>query len=94
MSLHRWLDSQPMENCKALHNDLVSAGIALSAGGDYRAIFRTGRANSKGKLKKIYAALYKAEKSKMITVVEELTRMISSELEKREIIDEKIAAAS
>jgi len=57
----------------ALKTDLIAAGIALSIKGDYRAIFKKGRANSKGQLKTLYTALYKADRASLENAIDILT---------------------
>jgi hypothetical protein len=51
----------PMDTLKQIHEDLVECSLAASLGGSYRQKLAERRKTSKGKLKKIYAALYKAK---------------------------------
>jgi len=57
MSLSEWLPCLSTEQLKQLNADLIESGIAFTMKGDHKAIFRKRRAETKGKRKKIYAAL-------------------------------------
>lgn len=64
------------EQLLSFKSDLVAAGIALSTQGDYRTIFRKGRETSKGKLKILYTALYKAPTDKLNQSIDTLVAEI------------------
>jgi len=76
MSIQNYMACLSTEQLMSLHSDLVLAGIAFDGKGDYRAIFARGRENSTGKLKKIYAALFKAKKENINEMVRTLVELL------------------
>jgi len=76
VSIKNYMACLSKEQLLSLHSDLVLAGIAFDGKGDYRSIFARGRANSTGKLKKIYAALFKAKKENINDMVKALVDLL------------------
>jgi len=69
----------PTDTLKAIHADIVECSLAASMGGNYRAKLAEKRKASSGKVKKIYAALYKAkpdELQRMADTVVKIDRML------------------
>lgn len=76
MGIHNYMACLNREQLLELHGDLVDAGIAFDGKGDHRAIFAKGRARSGGKLKKVYAALFKAKKEHIDGMVKALVELL------------------
>ncbi len=76
MSIQNYMACLSTEQLMSLHSDLVLAAIAFDCKGDYRSIFANGRKNSTGKLKKIYAALFKAKKEHINDMVRTLVELL------------------
>lgn len=73
MKLVNCVNNLSLESLQYLQNDICNAGIMFTSGNkEYRAIFARGRASSKGGLKKIYAALYHAQKQEVINMIDAL----------------------
>ncbi|MGZ8258589.1 MAG: hypothetical protein ACXWTR_05375 [Methylotenera sp.] len=76
MSAQDYLRSLSTDHLKILHGDLVNAGIAFEAKGNYRSIFEARRKESKGKRKKLYAALFKANKAQINEAIQGLIELL------------------
>ena len=53
-----------------LHGEILECSIAASTGGSYRAKLAVLRMESKGGLKKIYAAMYKASPERLVSMAD------------------------
>jgi hypothetical protein len=76
MSLNQYLPCLTTEHLKQLNSDLIESGIAFSLGGDYKTIFKQRRAESKGKRKKIYAALCHASQSECSRMADRMSECL------------------
>lgn len=76
MSLQNYMTSLTRDQLVSLHGDLLITGISVSMNGDYRSNLATRRASSSGKLKKIYAALYKADRGDINNMIAALVELL------------------
>lgn len=76
MSLNQYLSNLSTDQLKQLNSDLIESGIAFSLGGDYKSIFKKRRAESKGKRKKIYAALCHASQAECSRMADRMSECL------------------
>ena len=61
MSLQQALMRLDKQTLRQINEDIVNMSLAISTGGQYRETLAKRRRESRGKVKDIYAALYKAK---------------------------------
>lgn len=68
MSLYQYLPCLSPQAQRELYDDLLKASIAITLGGNPKPLFEKRRDESKGKTKKLYAALCHAKISEIQTM--------------------------
>lgn len=68
--LARIIRNPPEADMVRLHGEILECSIAAANNGNYRNTLKKRRAEAKGGLKKIYAAMYKASPKKLVRMAD------------------------
>lgn len=81
MTLQDFALNLSVEQINILHEDLTNAAILFTTKKkkQYRAIFARGREQSSGNLKKIYSALYQADKQTIKNMIDAMLFMFNEQ---------------